>query len=122
MVDMVALNPMHGGYLERIDLFRQPWIRCSAVAPAGARNDRRANLVELKRLTVQREMDPTANFPASAILGWIPGLDRNAPGDDKTCRNAWDSAFEPLWHTFTELLQNAVTHSRREGFRQSCTG
>lgn len=49
MVDVIALNPMHGGYLERMDLFRQPWIRCSAVIPAGARHDRRANLVELKR-------------------------------------------------------------------------
>lgn len=116
MIDVIALNPMHGGYLERMDLFRQPWIRRSAVVPADTRHDQRANLVELKRLTEEREVDSTAISLASAVLGWIPGLDRNAPLNDMTGRNDWDRTLEPLCHTFTELLQNAVTHARRDGY------
>ena len=119
MIDVIALNPMHGGYLERMDLFRQPWIRRSAVVPADTRHDQRANLVELKRLTEEREVDSTAISLASAVLGWIPGLDRNAPLDDMTGRNDWDRTLEPLCHTFTELLQNAVTHARRDGYRDA---
>lgn len=119
VVDVVALNPLHGGYLERMDLFRQPWIRRSAVVLTGARHDRRANLVELKHLTKEREVDSTANFLASAVLGWVPGLDRTAPFDEMTGRNDWDRTLEPLCHAFTELLQNAVTHSRRDGYRSA---
>ena len=119
MIDLIALNPMHGGYLERMDLFRQPWIRRSAVVPADTRHDQRANLVELKRLTEEREVDSTAISLASAVLGWIPGLDRNAPLDHMTGRNDWDRTLEPLCHTFTELLQNAVTHARRDGYRDA---
>lgn len=118
-VDVVALNPMHGGYLERMDLFRQPWICCSAVIPAGTRYDQRANLVELKRLTEEREVDTMAISLASAVLGWVPGLDRNAPFDEMTGQNDWDRTLEPLCHTFTELLQNAVTHARRNGYRDA---
>ena len=113
-VDVVALNPRHGGYLARMDLFKQPWMRCSALVDT-QRNDLSGRLVELKRVTTQRNVDVIANALAVAILGQVPSLDQNAPLDEMTCTNAWDDAHEPLCHALTELLQNALTHARRNG-------
>lgn len=113
-VEVIALNDEHGGYLARMDLFRQPWMRCCAL-PTAHRHDRAMQLVELKRLTDQREVDVTANALAVAILGQVPGLDQHAPLDEMSCTNAWDDAHEPLCHALTELLQNALTHARRNG-------
>lgn len=113
-VEVVALNATHGTYLARMDLFRQPWMRRSAISEAH-RNDLANRLVELKRVTDQRDVDVTANALAVAILGQVPGLDQHAPHDEMTCTNAWDDAHEPLCHALTELLQNALTHARRNG-------
>ena len=113
-VDVVALNPTHGNYLARMDLFKQPWMRCSALAET-QRNNRANGLVELRRVTTQRDVDVTANALAVAILGQVPGLDQHAPRDEMTCTNAWDDAHEPLCHALSELLQNALTHARRNG-------
>lgn len=118
-VEVVALNPLYGHYLERMDLFSQPWMRCAVAVPVAGRRDQRANLVELKRLTEQREVDPAANSLANAVLGRVPGLDRNAPVDEMSGRNDWDRASQPLCHAFTELLQNALTHARRDGYRNA---
>lgn len=113
-VDVVALNPTHGGYLARMDLFKQSWMHCSALVDTPRKNlsDR---LVELRRVTTERDVDTTANALAAAILGQVPGLDQHAPQDEMTCTNAWDKAHEPLCHALTELLQNAMTHARRNG-------
>jgi hypothetical protein len=113
-VDVVALNPRYGSYLARMDLFKQPWMRCSAMAGT-TRNELGTQLVELKRLTKQREVDEVANALAVAILGRITGLDQHAPRDEMTCTNAWDHTHEPLCHALSEVLQNALTHARRDG-------
>jgi hypothetical protein len=115
-VEVVALHPVHGSYLGRMDLFRQPWISCRAAGQQErVRHDGYGSLVELKRLTHQNQVDATANALAAAVLGWVPGLDEKAPADEMTGYNDWLRAYEPLCHAFTELLQNAVTHARRHG-------
>lgn len=116
-IEVVALNPDHGGYLRRMDLFKQPWISCCEEELSdAARFDGRASFVELRRLTSQAEVDGAANALASAVLGWVPGLREDAPLDEMTGYNEWFRAHEPLCHAFTELLQNALTHARRGGY------
>ncbi|OIQ77077.1 hypothetical protein GALL_412320 [mine drainage metagenome] len=118
-VDVIRLSPTHGGYLQRMNFSQHPWMQCSAGQQTVRRQDQRASLVELRRLTTEREVDAVANALAVSMLGQVPGLYRNAPQDDMTGCNDWDRSHEPLCHVLTELLQNALTHARRDGHGQA---
>lgn len=117
-IEITAINPAFGGYLERMDLFRQPWIVCPPMVPGG-RRDLRRSLVELRSLTAVAQVDRAAADLASALLGQVPNLNEAAPRDEMTGFNEWDSAHQPLCHVFTELLQNSLTHARHGGYRHS---
>lgn len=115
VIHVTHLHPKAGGYLGRMDLFGSLWLQCDAPL-THARNDLRGSLVELKCLTSTREVDTAANAIATALLGSVPGLDPHGQADEMTGYSAWDQVHEPLGHVFTELLQNALTHGRRNAY------
>lgn len=118
VVEVTAINPVFSGYLERMDLFRQPWIIYPSAAASG-RRDRRGSLVELRRLTAVRDVDRVAFDLGSVLLGQVPGLNEAAARDEMTGFNEWDRMHEPLCHVFAELLQNSLTHARHHGYAHS---
>ena len=105
-------------YLSRMDLLTQPWIEVDGPIKQG-RNNLSHTLIELSELSDKNEVDNFANRIADALLGEVPGLDSNEAPDEMTGYSAWDRAREPLCYTFTELLNNALTHGRRNRYKHS---
>jgi hypothetical protein len=114
-IHVTHLHPKAGGYLGRMDLFGNRWLQ-GDVPLIQARNELRSSLVELRCLTTTREVDAAANGIATALLGTVPGLDPCGAPDEMTGYSPWDQVHEPLGHVFTELLQNSLTHGRRNGY------
>lgn len=117
-VKIINLQPELSSYLSRMDLLNQPWILIEGLSSQG-RNNLSHSLVELRELSDKNEVDGFANRIADAILGNVIGLDRNAEPDQMSGYTEWDRAREPLCYAFTELLNNALTHGRRNGYKKS---
>lgn len=100
------------GYLSRMDLFDGVELSCEL--PCNNRNDCQTSLVELRKLDSPKDVDSSAFDIAKALIGHT-GLDPNEPFDEMTCVNQFDSAVKNLQYMFTELLDNSLTHARRNG-------
>ncbi len=117
-IEIINLHPSKLSYLYRMDLLNQPWIRAEQMPTVG-RNNMSHALVELKNLSDINLVDRYANQIAEAIVGGIPQLDKDEPPDEMTGYKRWDKVVEPLCHIFTELLNNALTHGRRQKYSDS---
>jgi anti-anti-sigma regulatory factor len=115
---IINLRPELLTYLSRMDLLTQSWILIEGVVNQG-RNRLGHSLVELSELVDKNEVDSFANRIADAILGGVRGLDPDAVPDEMTGYTDWEKARQPLCYAFTELLNNALTHGRRNGYKKS---
>lgn len=106
------------GYLARMDFFS----RCEVdgvEVPNRDRNDKRDSLVELTCVTDSSEVDAAAEKLAIAITGKFSDADPNEPYDAATGHNSFESYSVPLRYSLSELLENSLTHARREGARDA---
>lgn len=100
-------------YLQRMDVFAD--VQLVDCAPAhGIRRDRRDALVELTRIDKSTDIDSIANQLADALVGRMPDIDPSEPYDDITGMNTADRLTIPLSYALTELLNNALSHARRQ--------
>lgn len=114
-----GLNAVMAGYMSRMDVFRGvELVGCRPLG--GQRNDRRDVLVELTRLDDHRQVDDAAYRLARSLVGNIPGLDPDEAPDEMSGMTAFDRLVEPIQYALSELLENALTHARRQGFGNAC--
>lgn len=72
--------------------------------------------LELTRLDSQRGVADAAFRLAQALVGHIPGVDPNELPDEMSGFTTFDRLVEPIQYALNELLENAMTHARRQGF------
>lgn len=112
-VRIAGLSDAVSGYLQRMDVFTD--VELIDCAPArGIRRDRRDALVELTRIDKSTDIDSIANQLADALVGRMPDIDPAEPYDEMTCTNTAERLTSLLSYTLTELLNNALSHARRQ--------
>lgn len=114
-----GLNHAIAGYLHRMDVFSGVEL-IERTQPQDPRHDRSDALVELTRLHDPRQVDEAAYRLAKALVGGIPGVNPGELPDEMSGYTAFDRLVEPIQYALSELLDNALTHGRREGFRDAC--
>lgn len=118
-VRVCGLNAGMAGYLNRMDVFEGvELIDCASHATG--RNNRSDALVELTRLDNHNHVDDAAYRLAKSLVGTIPGIDLDEPPDEMSGMTAFDRLMEPIQYALSELLENAMTHARRQGYRDAC--
>lgn len=114
-VSISGLNSNISSYLDRVNLFNGiNLIDCDHRKKIN-RRDQSASMVELTQVTCPAEVDSASNSLAVSLLGKL-GLDPHAPLDDMTCSNAYEDVLGNIRYALSELLENALTHARRNGF------
>lgn len=113
-VDVYWLNTDLASYLARMDFFQHCTVG-GAVVPDRMRNDQRRNLVELTCVDRLQDAETVASELADAMTGKLFEADPNEPPDERTGMNRFDICGYPLRYVLKELLQNSLTHARREG-------
>lgn len=116
-IEILNLSQDLQGYLTRMDLFKDLELVGEVPSPVGHRHDRSSDLVELTCLSDSNQVDDAAFRLAKTIIGQLDGIDPNEPVDPMTCMNTWDRTLEPIRYTLSELLENALTHARRAGYK-----
>lgn len=112
-VQVSGLTDTVSSYLQRMDVFAD--VELVDCAPAhGIRHDRRDALVELTRIDKSTDIDSIANQLADALVGRMPDIDPGEPYDEMTGHNTADRLTIPLSYALTELLNNALSHARRQ--------
>jgi anti-anti-sigma regulatory factor len=118
-VRVCGLNADMAGYLNRMDVFEGvELVECAP--PVTGRNNRSDVLVELTRLDNHNHVDDAAYRLAKSLVGGIPGVDPDEAPDEMTGLTAFDRLVEPIQYALSELLENALTHARRQGYRDAC--
>lgn len=102
------------GYLDRMGLFSHCTLHGVEVS-SRSRNDLQTSLVELTRVSDSSDAQGAAHRLAVAITGQLTNADPEAPRDEHTGHNQFDRYNHPLQYSLSELLDNALTHARREG-------
>ncbi|MEW6353666.1 MAG: ATP-binding protein [Pseudomonadota bacterium] len=112
------LNVQDGisGYLARMDLFKACGLEYDNNFK---RHDQTHNLVEICVLDKRADVDPLAKRISDALVGRMPEYDPEAEPDEMTGRLPHESISSPLAYIFNELLENALTHGRRAGYRNA---
>lgn len=113
------LNAQLSGYLQRMDVFHGvELVDCAPML--GQRQDRADTLVEVTRLEHRRDVDSAALRLTNALVGCMPVANRNELPDEMTGYTEANRLAEPIQYAFNELLENALTHSRRAGYGHAC--
>ncbi|URD45483.1 ATP-binding protein (plasmid) [Pseudomonas sp. BYT-5] len=102
-------------YLARMDFFKGLDIEGVDLNQFARRNDRANSLVEITKVSEHAQAEAVASRLANAITGKLTRSDPDAPVDEQTGRNEFDSYRGPLEYALKELLENSLTHARREG-------
>ena len=116
--DSIRVHHLSGklsGYLQRMDVFTGVEL-VDCAANNATRQDRSADLLELRQLCVHSEVGEIAYLLANAIIG---AQDPNEVPDEMTGFTAHERLVEPLQYALNELLENALTHARR-GNKEAC--
>lgn len=116
-IQVLDLSPGLQGYLTRMDLFKEVELLGDCSTAVGARHDRSTDLVELTCLDDKNQVDDAAFRLSKTIVGRLDGVDVDEPRDEMTCMNTADRLAEPIQYALSELLENALTHGRRDGCR-----
>lgn len=114
-----GLSHAMSGYLGRMDVFEGVGL-VDCVPPQNDRRDRSDALVELTLLHLPRQVDEAAYRLAKTLVGGIPGVNPDEPPDEMSGYTAFDRLVEPVQYALSELLENALTHGRKQGFRDAC--
>ncbi|HJX17486.1 MAG TPA: ATP-binding protein [Acidiferrobacterales bacterium] len=110
------VSPAIAGYLARMDLFKACGIEYKENF---ARHDRQTDLVEICVADKAAEGDLLANKIVTALVGATPGYDPHAAPDEMTGYQPQDYLYKPLHYLFSELLENALTHAKRAGYKDA---
>lgn len=102
-------------YLARMDFFKDIDVEGVDLSAIGGRNDRSGSLVEITKISEHHQAEEAASRLARAITGRLTQSDPDAPVDEYTGKNEFDSYRGPLEYSLKELLENSLTHARREG-------
>lgn len=100
-------------YLKRMDFFA----RCDlegVYLPERNRHDRKGVLVELTKIDDERDVSSAAARLANALTGKITAPDPYHPADAERIPE-FDSYNYPIQYSLSELLQNSLSHARRNG-------
>ena len=113
-VSMPWLSTRIAGYMERMDFFNGIPVDGVNVPQNRVRNDQHGNLLEITRLVDSDKSEAVADQLATAIVGKILGrgpkpINFNVPDVE------YDQYHRPLRYSLSELIENALTHARREG-------
>jgi signal transduction histidine kinase len=113
-VSMPWLKTSTAGYLERMDFFNGIAVDDVNIPQNRVRTDQRSNLLEITRVKNSGKSEEVADQLATAIVGKIIGrgpkpIDFNAPDTE------YDQYYRPLRYALSELIENALTHAKREG-------
>ncbi|MEF8730662.1 MAG: ATP-binding protein [Candidatus Accumulibacter meliphilus] len=120
VVRVFGLADSVSSYLQRMDVFQEVELVDCAPARVGVRRNRRDALVELTRIDHPRDINSTANQLATAMVGAMPDIDLREPLDEMTCTNTADRIATQISYALTELLNNALSHARRQRHGQAC--
>lgn len=117
-VTMSWLKTTTAGYLERMDFFNGIPVEGVNIPKNRNRNDQRSKLLEITRVVDSGKSEAVAAQLATAIVRQIIGrgpkpVDFNVPDTE------YDQYYRPLRYALSELLENALTHARREGARDA---
>ena len=102
-------------YLARMDFFRDLDIEGVDLTRIGNRHDRSSSLLEITKVTEHHQAELVASKLASALTGRLTLSAPDAPVNEATGRNEFDSYRAPIEYALKELLENSLTHARREG-------
>lgn len=115
-LEFQGLSNEVGGWLARMDFFRQ----CPAIVgiplAQHRRWDRADALMELCRIDDAATVDRRARTLAQALVGHVPGMDPNEVPNEMTGLTMQDRFTDPLQYVLSETLENALTHGRRNGY------
>lgn len=113
-VRMQWLSVSVASYLDRMDFFKHCPMEGVEVAPGVHRNDLKNSLVEITTVANAHETDITASRLATALTGGMTGLKR-LPVEFNRGTDEFEKYCHPIEYSLTELLDNSLTHARREG-------
>lgn len=113
-VAMPWLAPATTGYLERMNFFVDMDIDAVDVPKNRMRNDQRGNLLEITHIVDSGKSEAVADQLASAIVTMIIGRGQK-PANFQVPDTEYDQYYRPLRYALSELIENALTHARREG-------
>jgi anti-sigma regulatory factor (Ser/Thr protein kinase)/anti-anti-sigma regulatory factor len=113
-VAMPWLAPATTSYLERMNFFVDMDIDAVDVPKNRIRTDQRGNLLEITHIVDSGKSEAAADQLASAIVNMIIGRSEKA-ADAQTADTEYRQYYKPLRYALSELIENALTHARREG-------
>lgn len=102
-------------YLARMNFFDDLDVEGVDLSHVGNRHEQRSSLVELTKVTEHCQAEEVASKLAVALTGELTCSDPDAPAQETTGRNEFDSYRGPIEYALKELLENSLTHARREG-------
>lgn len=115
-VSMLWLSTKIAGYMERMDFFNGIPVEGVNVPKNRIRNDQRSNLLEITRVADSGSSEAVAYQLATVIVGNIIGRAPKLPSDNGYEPDTeYDQYYRPLRYALSELLENALTHARRQG-------
>jgi hypothetical protein len=113
-VAMPWLAPSTTSYLERMNFFVDLDIDAVDIPTNRRRNDQRGNLLEMTHITDSGQSEAVADQLATAIVTKIIGRGQR-PVDFHLPDTEYDQYYRPLRYSLSELIENALTHARRQG-------
>lgn len=113
-VTMRWLKTSTAGYLERMDFFNGISVEGVNIPQNRIRHDQRSNLLEITRVVGTDKSEAVAEQLATAIVGKIIGRGPK-PADFNAPDTEFDQYCHPLRYALSELIENALTHAKREG-------
>lgn len=101
-------------YLERMDFFSGIQVDGVELQQNRTRHAQRGNLLEITRVRESSTSEIVVDQLATAIVSKIIGRGHN-PVNFNAPDTEYDQYYRPLRYALSELIENALTHARREG-------
>lgn len=108
--------PAIADYLARMDLFKACGIE---YRESFTRHDRRTDLVEICVADKAADGEQLASKIVTTLVGATPDYKPHAKPDEMTGYLPHDYLHKPLHYIFSELLENALTHAKRAGYKDA---
>lgn len=114
VIKMPWLSSNTASYLERMDFFERIDVADVDIPTDRIRHDRRASLLEIKRIFGYEPSEPVAEQLATTIASTILGRPPEPASFDNP-DTEHEQYYRPLRYSLSELIENALTHARRNG-------
>lgn len=113
-ISMPWLAPATTSYLERMNFFVDMDIDAVDIPKNRIRTDQRGNLLEITQIVDAGKSEAVADQTAAAIVTMIIGRGQR-PVNFDVPDTEYDQYYRPLRYALSELIENSLTHARREG-------